>query len=175
MTELKLRMKKAHSLVQEYSQAVAEKRKIYHDNNSKPFKFAVGERVYVNQTYVPQGLKRKFYPRYQGPYRIVEETSPVNFIAEDIQTKKRILVHPNLLKPAVARMEFEQTEESMKGQIRPDSSFGRAPMQETDPWDELVFSSLRPEPETSITPNEPEPGTSRSRLRFEEPRIYSRS
>lgn len=71
-------------------------------------KFAVGDRVYVNQTFIPVGSKRKFYPRFSGPYRIIKETSPVNFIVEDIKTKKRILVHSNRLKPAIARMEFDQ-------------------------------------------------------------------
>lgn len=43
VTELKLRLKEAHKLAQQHSQAAAEKRKVYHSSKTKPYKFAVGD------------------------------------------------------------------------------------------------------------------------------------
>lgn len=48
-TELKLRLKEAHNLAQNYSQIAAEKRKAYHSTKTKPYRFAVGDRVFVRQ------------------------------------------------------------------------------------------------------------------------------
>lgn len=96
-----LRLKKAHELAQ-HSQITVDKRKTYHSHTIKPYKFAVGDRVFLNQVYILPGFKCKFYSRYTGPYRIVEETSLVNFVVEDIKSKKHLLIHANRLKPATA-------------------------------------------------------------------------
>lgn len=113
----------------------------------------------MNQTYVLPGLKRKFYPRYTGFYRIIDETSPVNYIIEDIKSKTLLLIHANQLKPAIARMEFESPDEELNStSTQPDPDSNRSPEPEIDPWDELIFSSLGSEPtstcesgETAIT------------------------
>lgn len=127
---------------------------------TKLHKFSIGDRVYVTEVYVPRGLKRKFYPKYSGPYRIIEETSPVNFVVENIQTKKQLRVHANRLKPAIARMEFEQIESMGRDPSRPEPSPEDTPESDADLWDELVFASMRPEPQHDEEPIESDPGLS---------------
>lgn len=51
----------------------------------KSYQFSVGDKVFVNQVYILPGLNQKFYPRYTGPYQIIDKTSLVNYIVEDIE------------------------------------------------------------------------------------------
>lgn len=84
-----------------YSREIVENRKGYHDKRNKSYKFELGDKVYVNETQIKQGLSKKLAPRWTGPFRIIKQLGPVNFEVQHLKTKKKIFVHANRLKPAV--------------------------------------------------------------------------
>lgn len=83
-----------------------ERQKTRHDHTHQPPpSFAPGSLVWLwIPAHIP-GLSSKLLARYHGPYRIINATSPVNYIVEpltvspDLRRRGRETVHVNRLKP----------------------------------------------------------------------------
>uniref|UniRef100_A0A224Z9V6 Tick transposon n=1 Tax=Rhipicephalus zambeziensis TaxID=60191 RepID=A0A224Z9V6_9ACAR len=67
--------------------------------------YAPGSLVWLSVPYQTPGLSSKLVPKYEGPYRVLEQTSPVNFLIEpvprsdDMRRRGRDIVHVSRLKP----------------------------------------------------------------------------
>lgn len=75
------------------------------DHDQPTQSFAVDSHVWLRLPFQSPGLSPKLAPKYQGPYRIVECTSPVNYVVEpvtpssDKRRRGRETVHISRLKP----------------------------------------------------------------------------
>ena len=75
------------------------------DQDKPAHTFPVGSFVWLSVPFQSPGLSRKFAPKYNGPYRIVQCTSPVNYVVEpvtpptDRRCRGRETVHVSRLKP----------------------------------------------------------------------------
>ncbi|XP_023223278.1 uncharacterized protein LOC111624612 [Centruroides sculpturatus] len=146
-SELRARLALAHKLAQEHAEKAAIDRKVYQQRRNKPYKFSIGDRVFVTEVTVPLGLKRKLAPRWQGPYRIIAETSPVDFIIQHVHNGKKMHTHANRMKPALARMEFGSfaTDEPKSEAETSEASTSEQPLPtSTDPWDDFILESIQP-------------------------------
>jgi len=77
-------------------QAAKQKMKEQHDEHAIDPEFSIGERVWVYTPHVPKGLSKKLRHLWHGPYRIVEQLSPVHFVLQ-IRDNRRVTstVHVN--------------------------------------------------------------------------------
>ena len=96
------RLEAAISLVRDNVQLAQQKRKQYFDLKTKHRTFDVGERIWL---FTPQKRKRKSTKLlyfWHGPFRIVEQTSPVNYrITSSDERRRTFVVHVNRLKTYV--------------------------------------------------------------------------
>lgn len=85
------------------TRAQADQKRRY-DNHHRDISFETGDLVWLS---VPQrhiGLSQKLLDKYLGPYRILDRTSPVNYIVEPLQVpqdhrrRNRDIVHVSRLK-----------------------------------------------------------------------------
>ena len=60
-------------------QRAQQKMKDYYDQGATEPIFVVGQRVWVYTPRTKKGLSRKLLDNWLGPYRIVEQSSPVHF------------------------------------------------------------------------------------------------
>ena len=92
----------AQNLARENVQRTQQKMKDYYDRNSKQPVFEVGERVCVYTPKTKKGQSNKLLHNWFGPYRIVEQSSPVHFRLRTENNKKATYaVHANRMKPFV--------------------------------------------------------------------------
>ena len=92
----------AQNLARENVQRAQQKMKDYYDRNSKQPVFEVGQRVWIYTPKTKKGLSRKLLHNWFGPYRIVEQSSPVHFRLRTENNKKvTFAVHANRMKPFV--------------------------------------------------------------------------
>ena len=76
--------------------------KDYYDQVAKEPIFVVGQRVWVYTPRTKKGLSRKLLHNWLGPYRIVEQSSPVHFrLRTDTNKKVTFAVHANRMKPFI--------------------------------------------------------------------------
>ena len=64
----------------------------------KPPRFQVGDLVLLKVMITPPNQSPKFLRRYEGPHRILQKTSPVNFKIRSLKTGLVQIVHANRLK-----------------------------------------------------------------------------
>ena len=76
-----------------------QRNKRYYDCKAKPRKFTIYELVYLYNPAKKPGLTRKFLKSWQGPYKVTEKLSDLNYEITDQYGKKRV-VHINRLKRA---------------------------------------------------------------------------
>ena len=94
------RVEMAQNLARDNIQRSQQKMKEYYDRNSKPPVFEVGQRVWVYSSKTRKGLSRKLLYKWFGPYRIVEQSSPVHYrLRTETNKKVTFAVHDNRLKP----------------------------------------------------------------------------
>lgn len=98
--ELTRRMQISHEIAAKALREAAEKRKKLHDRRSRDAPHSVGDRVYLQIHQTAKGLTKKFGPKWKGPYRILQKTSPVTFKIKGIQGGDEHHVHANRLKTA---------------------------------------------------------------------------
>ncbi|PFX13456.1 Retrovirus-related Pol polyprotein from transposon 17.6 [Stylophora pistillata] len=92
----------AQNMARENLQRAQQKIKDYYDQNAKEPVFEVGQRVWVNTPRTKKGLSRKLLHNWSGPYRIVEQSSPVHFrLRTDTNKKVTFAVHANRMKPLI--------------------------------------------------------------------------
>ena len=76
-----------------------QKIKDYYDHKSKTPNFQIGQSVWVYTPKTKKGLSRKLLQNWFGPYRIVEQSSPVHFRLRTENNKKvTFAVHANRMK-----------------------------------------------------------------------------
>ena len=84
--------------------------KEYYDRNASQPLFEIGQRVWVYTPKTKKGLSKKLLYNWFGPYRIVEQSSPVHYRLRSKNNKKvTFAVHANRMKhfvdPTVRRIE----------------------------------------------------------------------
>ncbi|XP_044163758.1 uncharacterized protein LOC122948058 [Acropora millepora] len=76
--------------------------KEYYDRNASQPLFEIGQRVWVYTPKTKKGLSKKLLYNWFGPYRIVEQSSPVHYRLRSKNNKKvTFAVHANRMKPFV--------------------------------------------------------------------------
>ncbi|XP_037505907.1 uncharacterized protein LOC119382273 [Rhipicephalus sanguineus] len=81
------------------------RQKSRHDPAASSAHYSPGELVWLWVPSTPPGLSTKLFSRYQGPYRILEQTSPANYVVEpvdpsaDNRFRGRETIHVARLKP----------------------------------------------------------------------------
>ena len=77
-------------------------RNYYYDRNASQPRFEIGQRVWVYTPKTKKGLSKKLLYNWFGPYRIVEQSSPVQYRLRPKNNKKvTFAVHANRMKPFV--------------------------------------------------------------------------
>ena len=93
-------MQLTHQVAPEQMQLSQQAMKDLYDRKSKPYPYKVGEVVWLFTPKTQKGLSKKLLHNWHGPYRLVEQLSPVNF---KLHTRDNCLlptpVHVNRLKP----------------------------------------------------------------------------
>lgn len=91
----------ARSFTAEQQQRQKENRLDTHPSTT----YAPGVLVWLSVPFQTPGLSSKLVPKFEGPYRVLEQTSPVNFLIEplsppeDLRRRGRDIVHVSRLKP----------------------------------------------------------------------------
>jgi transposase InsO family protein len=67
--------------------------------HSKPMTFQKGDLVLIRQHSLNTYEKRKWGPKYKGPYLVKKIIGPVVLLLQDVQTKKEDLVHTSYIRP----------------------------------------------------------------------------
>ena len=76
--------------------------KDYYDQGAKEPIFVVGQHVWVYTPQTKKGLSRKLLHNWLGPYRIVEQSSPVHFrLCTDTNKTITFALHANRMKPFI--------------------------------------------------------------------------
>ena len=89
----------AQNIAKENIQRSQQKMKDYYDQEAKMPVFEVGQRVWVYTPKTKKGLSKKLLHNWFGPYRIVEQSSPVHFrLRTDTNKKVTFAVHANRMK-----------------------------------------------------------------------------
>ena len=92
----------AQNLARENIQLSHQKMKEYYDRNASQPLFEIGQRVWVYTPKTKKGLSKKLLYNWFGPYRIVEQSSPVHYRLRSKNNKKvTFAVHANRMKPFV--------------------------------------------------------------------------
>ena len=92
----------AQNIARENIQRSQQKMKEYYDQKAKMPTFEVGQRVWVYTPKTKKGRSKKLLHNWYGPYRIVEQSSPVHFrLRTDSNKKVTFAVHANRMKPFV--------------------------------------------------------------------------
>ena len=92
----------AQNIAKENIHRSQQKMKEYYDQKAKMPTFEVGQRVWVNTPKTKKGRSKKLLHNWYGPYRIVEQSSPVHFrLRTDTNKKVTFAVHANRMKPFV--------------------------------------------------------------------------
>ncbi|KAG8240313.1 hypothetical protein J437_LFUL000788 [Ladona fulva] len=99
--ELRARLNIAFGEVRDRLQHAHQQQAKYYNRGSREASFRPGDRVFLHVPFVGIGRKKKLSRQWQGPYRDLEQTSPVNFRVQHIfRPKDCQLVHANRLKIA---------------------------------------------------------------------------
>ncbi|KAJ3651676.1 hypothetical protein Zmor_017700 [Zophobas morio] len=71
-----------------------------------------GDKVYLFTPAVKgKKLASKFYPKWSGPYRVITQTGPVNYLIKEIGKTKELLVHESRMKPWRTNLPSKSEEE----------------------------------------------------------------
>lgn len=92
-------------LARHFTTAEQQRQKRLHDAHCEQPVFSPGDLVWLSVPAHAPGLSSKLLPRFDGPYRIVQRTSAVNYLIEpltppsDLRCRGRDIVHVDRLKP----------------------------------------------------------------------------
>jgi len=90
----------AHEIARKNIQLAQQKMKEYHDRRATCPEYNVGDRVWIYTPAVPVGLSKKLRHLWHGPYRIIEQLSPVHFALRTCDNRRlAAIIHANRLKP----------------------------------------------------------------------------
>ena len=94
------RLHEAFQHVKYYMHEAREKNKRIYNQKAEKCNYKVGDAVYYHDKTVVPGTSSKLTSSWKPYYRIVEQTSPVNFIIRHQMTGQSKLVHAEKLHPA---------------------------------------------------------------------------
>lgn len=97
-SELSGRLQQAYTLVREKLQAAAEKNERQNNKKTRPVALKEDDFAYLLDVTTHPRPERKLGRPWKGPYKLVKQTSPVNFVIKDISSGKEQVVHANRLK-----------------------------------------------------------------------------
>ena len=92
------KMQEAYALVRENLRQSANRSKKYYDMRVKPQTHEVGEWVYFYSPRKFVGKSPKWQKMYSGPYLIVKQLGPVNFVLQQSKRGKPFVVHVDKIK-----------------------------------------------------------------------------
>lgn len=93
------RLNEAFTLVKNNIELAQQKQKQHQDKNAREPDFSIGDRVWIYLPVTKPGLTSKLIHPWNGPHRVIEKTSPVNFKVESCDNKKRQqIIHANRMK-----------------------------------------------------------------------------
>ena len=97
------RFLEARKLAHDNIELAQQHQKEYYDKKAKEISYNVGERVWLYTPNKRKGLSSKLTHNWHGPFRILSQTSPVNYLldANDEHSVTQI-VHVNRLQPFIS-------------------------------------------------------------------------
>ena len=116
---LKDELQTCHELVRESMDVEQERQKTYYDRSTFGPQYEVGDLVMVFNPTKKNGQTKKFKTFYSGPQVIREIISNLNFVIEDVKTKKQQKVHYDRLKRFNSRKATTDKKEPNEGKIEP--------------------------------------------------------
>ena len=108
-----------HELVRESMDVEQERQKTYYDRSTFGQQYEVGDLVMVFNPTIKTGKTKKFKSFYSGSQVIREIINDMNFVIEDVKTKKQQKVHYDRLKRFNSRSATTVKKEPKKGKIEP--------------------------------------------------------
>jgi dUTPase len=128
----------AHKQAQQNIARVQERWKKQYDKKNTNPQFSKFQLVYLQNPHVKPGRSRKFHLPWNGPYYIINQTSPVNYEIRPAVGNSRIkrIVHVNRLKPAYL---YEQEKFD-----KAESEVGE-PMEQGNPLEEQILPPATPD------------------------------
>ena len=96
-----------------------ERQKTYYDRSTFGPQYEVGDLVMVFNPTIKNGQTKKFKSFYSGPQVLREIIIDLNFVIEDVKTKKQQKVHYDRLKRFNSRSATTDKKEPKKGKIEP--------------------------------------------------------
>jgi hypothetical protein len=96
--ELLDRQRKAHDLARQHLGEAAQRRKREYDVRVKNREFKVGDRVWYYYPRRYKGRSPKWSKMYTGPYLIVREIPPCNFVLQKSSRSQSFVTHTDKLK-----------------------------------------------------------------------------
>ena len=101
-SQLVRQMELTHRVAAEQTQLSQQKMKSLYDRKANPYPYQIGDRVWIYTPKHKTGLSKKLLHCWHGPYRLVEQLSPVTFNVRTMAN--RLLpyaVHVNRFNPYV--------------------------------------------------------------------------
>ena len=92
----------SQNIARENIQRAQQKMKAQYDKNAEDSRFIVGQQVWVYTPKTKRGLSKKLLHLWHGPYRLVEQLSPVHFFLRSQDNSRiKFAVHVNRMKPYI--------------------------------------------------------------------------
>jgi hypothetical protein len=124
-------------LASEHLRAEQLRRKEYFDEKRDDIQFDIGDLVWLKNQQLPsgrRGITKKFLPKYIGPFRVVKQTSPVNYqLVDTIDGKAKGSFHVERMKRC---FQPECTVESLPSIQTRRENETKAVQEDTNPNDE---------------------------------------
>ena len=98
-SELSQRLTDAYSMVRNHLGSAALRRKTRYDLRTKPARFAPGALVWCLRPRRRKGRYRKWQSLYEGPFTVVQQRGPVNYVIRKNSRAQPWVVHADKLKP----------------------------------------------------------------------------
>ena len=109
LENLKSRLRTAYEIAREQGRRSHATNKRYFDKHAKHCEFEVGDTVYLYNPAVKKGVSTKFRRPWQGPWRVTEKKSRLNYAIVD-ERGRRLIVHVNRLKKAYGSVDWERAD-----------------------------------------------------------------
>ena len=77
----------ARQLAAECTQQAQQRMKLYYDQHAKDHPFWVGHKVWIYNPAVKPGLSKKLCSLWHGPFRLIDQVTPVSFKVANLQRK----------------------------------------------------------------------------------------
>ena len=145
MLDLRERIAKCHELATQTAENARSTAKSWYDRKARTRQFDTGDLVLV---LLPVSGK-PFQAKYQGPYKVVRQLGPVDYvIATPDKRKSERVCHVNMLKPYIQREILTTTNVSVPVKLGSDTAYNFTTQAETTP--KFQFGSLSEEKRTEL-------------------------